>query len=157
MVTVPSSWPTAGASRPPTPDGSEVGTRSSSRRERDAHGHLPRRLHAARPTDVHIAGSLTALTAERARLLTEIIAREAELRTKQAAYDQARRAVGKTPGQGKKPLVAIPDEKWGELAMLQSERAYVDGTVGRDRESAQIADAIWNTCHDPETFGSGDW
>jgi hypothetical protein len=32
----------------------------------------------------------------------------------------------------------------------------VDGTVGRDRESAQVADGIWKTCHDPETFGSGD-
>lgn len=59
MVTVPSSWPTAGVSWPPTQDSSEVGTRSSSRRERDAHGHLPRRLYAARPMDLHIARSLT--------------------------------------------------------------------------------------------------
>jgi hypothetical protein len=40
---------------------------------------------------------------------------------------------------------------------LQSERAHLDGTVGRDRASATIADAIWNTCLAPEAFSKGDW
>jgi hypothetical protein len=34
-------------------------------------------------------------------------------------------------------------------ATLQSERAHVDGTVGRGRESVTNADAIWNTCFTP--------
>lgn len=105
-----------------------------------------------------VRGELRALAAERARLLTEIAAREAQLRTRQAAFDQARQAAAKTPGRGKKPSVTKAEQKVrAELAILQSERAHVDGTAVRDRESAQIADAIWNTCHDPETFGSGDW
>ncbi len=105
-----------------------------------------------------VRGELRALAAERARLLAEIAAREAELRTEQAAFDQARRAAARTPGRGKKAPVTKAEQKVrAELALLQSERAHVDGTVGRDRESAQIADAVWNTCHDPETFGSGDW
>jgi len=33
----------------------------------------------------------------------------------------------------------------------------VDGTVGRTRESGRTGDAIWDTCHDPETFGKDDW
>ena len=36
-----------------------TGARSSSRGERDAHGALPKRLHAVRPLDRHIARSLT--------------------------------------------------------------------------------------------------
>lgn len=99
-----------------------------------------------------VRGELRALAAERACLLTEIIAQEARLRPQQAAFDQARRA-----GAKKNPLTKAEQEVRAGLALLQSERAHVDGTVWRDRESAQIADAIWNTCHDPETFGSGDW
>jgi len=37
-----------------------TGARSNSRGERDAHGALPKRLHAVRPVDRHIARSLTA-------------------------------------------------------------------------------------------------
>src|SRR5713226_6747623 len=37
-----------------------TGARSISRGERDAHGALPKRLHAVRPVDRHIARSLTA-------------------------------------------------------------------------------------------------
>ena len=44
-----------------------------------------------------------------------------------------------------------------ELALLQSERAYVDGTVGRDRDSVTNTDANWSTRHAPDTFSKGDW
>jgi hypothetical protein len=106
-----------------------------------------------------VRGELRALAAERRRLLTEITAQEARLQAQQAAFDQARRAAAKTPGQGKKntPVTKAEQKVRAQLATLQSERAHVDGTVWRDRESAQIADAVWNTCHDPETFGSSDW
>jgi len=36
-----------------------AGARSSNREERDAHGALPRRLHALRPMDLHIARPLS--------------------------------------------------------------------------------------------------
>lgn len=81
-----------------------------------------------------------------------------KLRTQQSAFDQARRSAAATTGRGRKPPVTKAERKVGaELALLQSERTHVDGIVGRDRESAETADAIWNTHHDPETFGSGDW
>jgi hypothetical protein len=80
------------------------------------------------------------------------------LPTQQSAFDQARRLAAATTGHGRKPPVTKAERKVrAELALLQSERAHVDGTVGRDCESAEAPDAIWNTHHDPETFGSGDW
>jgi hypothetical protein len=106
-----------------------------------------------------VRGELRALAAERARLLSEITTQEAGLRPQQAAFGQARRAAAKTPGPSKKatPVTEAEQKVRAQLATLQSERAHVDGTVWRDRESARIDDAIWNTCHDPETFGSDDW
>lgn len=106
-----------------------------------------------------VRAELRALGTERAGLLAEIAAQEAALRGKQSAFAQARNAAAKMPGRGKKkaPVSKAEQKIRAELALLQSERAYVDGTVGRDRESAETDDAIWNTCHDPETFGTGDW
>jgi hypothetical protein len=45
------------------------------------------------------------------------------------------------------------------IIALASERAWLDGTVRRDREGGQIANAIWEdgkSRHDPVSFGSGD-
>ena len=106
-----------------------------------------------------VRAQLRALAAERDGLLAEIAAREAELRAKQSAYGQARSAAAGTPGRAKKkaPVTKAEQKVRAELALLQRERAHVDGTVGRDRDSALTDTAIWNTCHDPETFGKGDW
>ena len=106
-----------------------------------------------------VRAELRALAAERARLLEEITAREAELRARQATFDRTRSAGAGTPGQGKKKALVTRAEQEirTELAVLQSERAYVDGTVGRDRESVTNADAIWSTCHAPDTFSKDDW
>ena len=51
----------ARAGRRPHWTAARADARSSSRGERDAHGALPRRLHAVRPMDLHITRSLTAL------------------------------------------------------------------------------------------------
>lgn len=99
------------------------------------------------------------LAAERDRLLAEITARETELRSKQGSLDRARNAAAAARNGSKKkaPVTKAEKKVRAELALLQSERAHVDGTVGRTRDSALIDDSIWNTSHDPETFGKGDW
>lgn len=106
-----------------------------------------------------VRAELRALAAERARLLEEITAREAEPRARQATFDRTRSAGVEAPGQGKKkaPVTRAEQEIRAELALLQSERAYVGGTAGRDRESVTNADAIWSTCHAPDTFSKDDW
>lgn len=104
-----------------------------------------------------VRAELRAMEAERAALLKQITDHEAKLRPKQAEYDRTRSAA-KQAGKHRKILVTKAERKVrAELARLQSERAYVDGTVHRDRIAGQIAEAVWNTCHDPETFGSEDW
>jgi hypothetical protein len=57
----------------------------------------------------------------------------------------------------KSPVTGAGRIVGAELALLQSERAYVDGTADQDRDSALTDIAIWNACHDPETSGKGDW
>ncbi|MEU4409711.1 hypothetical protein AB0F88_34810 [Streptosporangium sp. NPDC023963] len=104
-----------------------------------------------------VRAELRALEAERAALLKQITDHEAKLRPKQAEYDRIRSGA-KQAGKHRKILITKAERKVrAELARLQSERAYVDGTVRRDRISGQVAEAVWNTCHDPETFGSEDW
>ncbi len=106
-----------------------------------------------------VRAELRALAAERARLLGEITAREAELRPRLAAFDKARPAQAVKPGRGKKASAVTKAERQvrAELTLLQSERAHVDGTVGRDRDSVANADAIWSTCLAPDAFSKGDW
>lgn len=41
--------------------------------------------------------------------------------------------------------------------MLASERAWLDGTVERDRAEARTRDAIDNSSNDPESYESADW
>ncbi|MEU8379188.1 hypothetical protein [Streptosporangium sp. NPDC048865] len=104
-----------------------------------------------------VRAELRALEAERAALLKEITDHEVVLRPKQAEYDRIRSAA-KQAGKHKNIPVTKAERKIRvDLAGLQSERAYVDGTVRRDRIAGQVAEAVWNTCHDPETFGSEDW
>jgi hypothetical protein len=107
-----------------------------------------------------VRAELRALAAERARLLEEIAAEEAKLRPRLAAFDKVRHAGDAKPGRGKKKAAVVTKaerERRAAFALLQSERAHMDGTVGRDRASATNADAIWNTCHSPDTFSKGDW
>ena len=108
-----------------------------------------------------VRAELRALAAERARLLAEITAREAVLRPKLSAVDKARNALSAIkPGRGKKkaPVVTKAERKIrAELALLQRERAHVDGTVGRDRQSFKAGDEIWNMCLTPDTFSKDDW
>jgi hypothetical protein len=107
-----------------------------------------------------VRAELRALAAERARLLEDIAAEEARLRPRLAAFNKARHAADAKPGRGKKkPPVATKAERKvrDALALLQSERAHVDGTVGRDRGSVANDDVIWNTCFAPDAFSKDDW
>ncbi|MER5620267.1 hypothetical protein ABT061_04405 [Streptosporangium sp. NPDC002544] len=104
-----------------------------------------------------VRAELRALEAERAALLKQITDREVKLRPKQAEYDRARSAAKQAGKRRKVPVAEAERKVRADLARLQSERAYVDGTVHRDRIEGQSTEAIWNTCHDPETFGSEDW
>ncbi|HEX9355429.1 MAG TPA: hypothetical protein VF933_16630 [Streptosporangiaceae bacterium] len=44
-----------------------------------------------------------------------------------------------------------------EMAVLDSEHAWLDGTVQRDRDMAATLDAIYESSHDPLTYGKDDW
>ena len=44
-----------------------------------------------------------------------------------------------------------------EMAVLHSERAWLDGTVERDRDLAEMLNSIYESAHDPCSYGSGDW
>ncbi|GAB2920826.1 hypothetical protein GCM10027280_04780 [Micromonospora polyrhachis] len=101
---------------------------------------------------------LKELAAERATLLAQVRQEETTLRAEQSQLDRNRSSFAAPRGK-RKPAKVTPAEKRvrGKLATLASERAWLDGTVQHDREQAAIDNAIWNSTHDPETFGSDDW
>ncbi|GAB3147311.1 hypothetical protein GCM10027290_30400 [Micromonospora sonneratiae] len=101
---------------------------------------------------------LKELAAERTTLLAQVRQEETTLRAEQSQLDRNR--TGTTAQRGKRalPKVTTAEKRVrGKLAALASERAWLDGTVQHDREQAAIDNAIWNSAHDPETFGSDDW
>jgi hypothetical protein len=79
---------------------------------------------------------MSALARERKILLEQVTRREAELRQRQSKYDRARAAAAK---KGKQPPVSQAEHALRtELAVLESERAHLDGTAQRDRQDADI-------------------
>lgn len=112
---------------------------------------------AVSPEERAVREELRQLTAERAAVLKEIAVEQARLQSKQSAFDRAR-AKEKAAGRRKAPVSRAEEKVRAQLAAaLQRERAYVDGTVHRDRKLGRLREAIWWSSHDPETFDSGDW
>ncbi|GLY86039.1 hypothetical protein [Actinoallomurus iriomotensis] len=111
---------------------------------------------AVSPEERAVRAELRQLTAERAAVLKEIADEQARLQAKQSAFDRVR-AKEKAAGRRKAPASRAEEKVRARLAALQRERAYVDGTVHRDRELGRLQEAIWWSSHDPETFDSGDW
>ncbi|WP_143591572.1 hypothetical protein [Thermoactinospora rubra] len=109
------------------------------------------------PDEKAVLAELREIAAQRAQVLDEIAAELEKLKPKQVPFDQAR-AAAKAAGRRKKLPVSAAEQKLrNRIAALQRDRAYVDGTVWRDREEGRNAEAVWATCHDPETFDSNDW
>ncbi|MEW1843733.1 hypothetical protein AB0392_37810 [Nonomuraea angiospora] len=109
------------------------------------------------PEEKAVRAELREIAAERTAMLEQIAAEVAKLKPKQAEFDRAR-AAAKTAGRRKKlPVSAAEQELRDRIAALQRDRAYVDGSVWRDREAGANAEAVWFTSHDPETFNSDDW
>ncbi|GAA0937536.1 hypothetical protein [Actinocorallia libanotica] len=83
-----------------------------------------------------VRAALDRISVERERLLAQIEAELLPLRARQAEYDRAR-AASKAPPRLKRIQVSKAEQRLRRrMAALQRERAYVDGTVYRDRESA---------------------
>jgi hypothetical protein len=105
-----------------------------------------------------IRGELAELAAERQRLLSQVDQAEVAVRAQLNQQSVNREAITAKRGRRALPKVTKAERRTrAKQAMLASERAWLDGTVRRDREWARDEEAIWNTCHDPETFGSDDW
>ncbi|MGI5206167.1 hypothetical protein ACQEU6_31925 [Spirillospora sp. CA-108201] len=104
-----------------------------------------------------VRAELDALAGERAALLSQIDAEMAELRPQQAEFTRLRTA-GKAGSQRKKlPVTKAEQELRNKLALLQSERAHIDGTARRDRETARQQEAVWNTVLDATSWDSSFW
>ncbi|MEV1174627.1 hypothetical protein [Nonomuraea sp. NPDC049784] len=109
------------------------------------------------PEEKAVRAELREIAAKRVEILDQIAAEFAELKPKQAQFDQAR-AAAKAAGRRKKLPVSAAEQKLRDkIAALQRDRAYVDGTAWRDREAGASDEAVWLTCHGPETFNSDDW
>ena len=97
-----------------------------------------RRLSAA---ERQMRAEMSALARERKILLEQVTRREAELRQRQSEGDRARGAAAK---KGQPPPVTTAERALrAELAVLESERAHLDGTAQRVRRDADIRDAYW--------------
>ncbi|GAA4227915.1 hypothetical protein GCM10022254_16730 [Actinomadura meridiana] len=104
-----------------------------------------------------VRAELRALADERAALLARIEAELAELRPRQSEFDRLR-AEARAAGSRKKPPVTKKEQKLrNRVALLQSERAHLDGTVRRDRESSRHEEAVWNTVLDATSDDSSYW
>ncbi|WP_106400211.1 hypothetical protein [Actinocorallia populi] len=124
------------------------------RRAFDRHGN--RRSPGLEAEAATVRTALEKIAVERERLLAQIEAELLPLRAKQSEYDRAR-AAARLPRRLKKIQVSKAEQKLRKrMAALQRERAYVDGTTYRGRESAKNDEAVWSSSHDPETFDSGD-
>jgi hypothetical protein len=99
---------------------------------------------------------LRELTQERQALLAEVVEREKTLRAQQSAHDRGRGAVAAQRGKTPATKVTGAERKLrAEMSALASERAWLDGTVRRDRELGQMMEAVANTCAVP--IDSSDW
>ncbi|NRQ39812.1 hypothetical protein HII36_49490 [Nonomuraea sp. NN258] len=109
------------------------------------------------PEEKVLLAELREIAAKRSRVLAQIAAEFEKLKPKQAEFERVR-AAARSAGRRKKLPVSEAEQKLRDrIAALQRDRAYVDGSVWHDREAGRYADAVWATCHDPETFDSNDW
>lgn len=104
-----------------------------------------------------VRAELRALADERATLLAQIDAEMAKLRPQQAEFDQIRTAARAAGRRKKLPVTTREQKLRNKLASLQSERAHIDGTVRRDRETARQEEAVWNTVLDATSWDSSYW
>jgi hypothetical protein len=136
----------------------EIAERETALRTRQA----DRQRQAARGTpqspDLRdVRRELKELAAERATLLAQVRQEETTLRAEQSQLDRNRAADAQHSKRTLPKVTNAEKRVRAKLATLASERAWLDGTVQHDREQAAIDNAIWNSAHDPETFGSDDW
>lgn len=103
-----------------------------------------------------VRAELKGLEGERAELLDQVDAEQAKLRSQQAEFERAR-AAARAAGRKKPPASAKEQKVRDRLAVLQSERAHLDGTVQRDRDTARQDQAIWNTVLDATSWDSSYW
>lgn len=104
-----------------------------------------------------VRAELRALAKERATLVAQIDAELAKLRPQQAEFDRLRTAARAAGRRKKLPVTTKEQELRNKLALLQSERAYVDGTVHRDRDMARHEEAVWNTVLDATSWDPSYW
>jgi hypothetical protein len=147
---------------PPTPRkrrAIEIADRETALRTRQAELQRQAARGAPQSPDLRdVRRELQGLAAERATLLDQVRQAETPLRGEQSRLDHNRATVTAQRGKRALPKVTNAEKQVRvKLAALASERAWLDGTVQRDREQAEIDNAIWNSAHDPETFGSDDW
>jgi hypothetical protein len=112
--------------------------RKGSVSERGRKGSVSERGRKGSVSDAErrMRAEMSALARERKILLEQVTRREAELRQRQSKYDRARAAAAK---KGKQPPVSQAEHALRtELAVLESERAHLDGTAQRDRQDADI-------------------
>jgi hypothetical protein len=104
-----------------------------------------------------VRAELRALADERVTLLAQIDAELAELRSQQAEFERLRTAARAAGRRKKLPVTAREQKLRNKLALLQSERAHVDGTVHHDREMGRYEAAVWNTVLDATSGDSSYW
>ncbi|WP_301174594.1 hypothetical protein [Actinomadura geliboluensis] len=104
-----------------------------------------------------VRAELRALADERAALLTQIDGEMAKLRPQQAEFERLRNEARAAGRRKKLPVTKREQKLRNRLAVLQSERAHIDGTVQRGRERAQDEDAMWNTAVDATYWDSSFW
>jgi cell division protein FtsB len=104
-----------------------------------------------------VHAELRALAEERAALVSQIDAELAKLRPQQAEFDRLRTSARAAGRRKKLPLTTREQKLRNKLALLQSERAYVDGTVRHDRDMARHEEAVWNTVLDATSWDSSYW
>jgi DNA repair exonuclease SbcCD ATPase subunit len=117
-----------------------VRQRSEFDRQRTAAFKEGRKLPAAE-AERQIRAELRALEKERKALWEQIGQRQAALRLRQSELSRARPAA--TARRGKKalpPATKAERKLRSEMAVLDSERAWLDGTVQRDRDMAATLD-----------------
>jgi DNA repair exonuclease SbcCD ATPase subunit len=135
-----------------------VRQRSEFDRRRTAAFQETGRKVPATDAERQVRAELRALADERKALLDQIGQLQAALRLRQGELARARATAVARRGKKALPPVTKAEKKLrSEMAALDSERAWLDGTVQGDRDMAATLDAIYESSHDPLTYGKGDW
>jgi hypothetical protein len=119
----------------------ELRDRQSEFDRKRARGSAERGQRRLSEAERQMRAEMSALAKERKILLEQVTRREAELRQRQSEGDRTRGAAAE---KGQPPPVSKAERALrAELAVLESERAHLDGTAQRDRRDAAIRDAHW--------------